>query len=76
MKVRAECVNGHILAIGGGPDSVDRFPICAAVRKNDAELKQAIDRAFAELAKSGKLGEVFARWHIPFEHSKVLKEGN
>ena len=66
---------GKFAFLGGGPDSVDRFPICAAVRKNDAKLKQAIDRAFAELAKSGKLGEVFAHWHIPFERSTVLDEG-
>jgi polar amino acid transport system substrate-binding protein len=55
---------GKFVFLGSGSESVDRFPICAAVRKNDAELKQAIDQAFAELAKSRKLGEVFARWHI------------
>jgi polar amino acid transport system substrate-binding protein len=66
---------GKLAFLGGGPDSIDRFPICAAVRKNDAELKQVLDRAFAELAKSGKLGEVFARWHIPFGNSTASKEG-
>jgi polar amino acid transport system substrate-binding protein len=46
--------------------SVDRFPICAVVRKADADLKAALDRAFAELARSGELAQVFARWHIPY----------
>jgi ABC-type amino acid transport substrate-binding protein len=45
----------------------DRFPICAAVRKSDDDLKGAIDRAFADLAESGQLAEVFACWHIPYE---------
>ena len=66
---------GKLVFFGGGPNSIDRFPICAAVRKNDAELKQAIERAFAELAESRKLGEVFARWHIPFERTAVSTEG-
>ena len=48
------------------PISRRSFPICAAVRKSDRDLKAAIDRAFAELAESGKLAEVYARWHIPF----------
>ncbi len=47
-------------------DFVDRFPICAAVRKSDPDLKTAIDHALIELAGSGKLTEVFQRWHIPY----------
>ena len=47
-------------------ESKDRFPICAAVRKSDADLKAAIDQALAELAESGELAKVFARWHIPY----------
>ena len=46
---------------------VDRFPICAAVRKSDRDLKDAIDRAWDELDRSGRLAQVFARWHIPYE---------
>jgi polar amino acid transport system substrate-binding protein len=46
--------------------SVDRFPICAAVRKGDADLKAALERAFDELAESGELAKVFARWHVPY----------
>ena len=45
---------------------VDRFPICAAVRKSDADLIAAIDEAFAELAQKGELAKVFARWHVPY----------
>ena len=48
-------------------ESVDCFPICAAVRKTDGDLKDAIDRAWDELDRSGRLAEVFARWHIPYE---------
>lgn len=47
-------------------DAADRFPICAAVRKTDNDLKDALDRAFAGLAKSGELARVFARWHVPY----------
>jgi polar amino acid transport system substrate-binding protein len=46
-------------------DSLDRFPLCAAVRKSDGDLKAAIDRALEELQRSGRLARVFARWHIP-----------
>jgi ABC-type amino acid transport substrate-binding protein len=45
----------------------DRFPICAAVRKSDDDLKMVLDQAFDEFASTGKLAEVFARWHIPYE---------
>jgi polar amino acid transport system substrate-binding protein len=47
-------------------DAADRFPICAAVRKTDRDLKAAIDQALQELAESGKLAAVFDRWHIPY----------
>ena len=52
-------------------DAVDRFPICAAVRKADKDLKAAIDRALNELAASGELAAVFARWHIPYPGRKT-----
>jgi ABC-type amino acid transport substrate-binding protein len=45
---------------------MDRFPICAVVRKTDADLITALNDAFAELAQSGELAEVFARWHVPY----------
>jgi ABC-type amino acid transport substrate-binding protein len=51
-----------------GSGSPDRFPICAAVRKADADLKDAIDRAWDELDRSGRLAQAFARWHIPYDH--------
>jgi ABC-type amino acid transport substrate-binding protein len=44
----------------------DRFPLCAAVRKTEADLKEAIDQAWDELDRSGQLATVFARWHIPY----------
>jgi ABC-type amino acid transport substrate-binding protein len=46
---------------------VDAFPIVAAVRKSDVALKDAIDRAWDELDRSGRLVRAFARWHIPHE---------
>ncbi len=61
---------GELKFIGGGSEEVDRFPICAAVRKGDADLKAAIDQALDELAESGRLAEVFQRWHIPFMSSR------
>ncbi len=48
------------------PDSKDRFPLCVAVRKSDGDLKAEIDRALAELKRSGRLSKVFARWHVPY----------
>jgi len=48
-------------------DFADRFPLCAAVRKTEGDLKEAIDRAWDELDRSGQLARVFARWHIPYE---------
>src|SRR5439155_19675402 len=61
-----------------GSASVDRFPICAAVRKTDRDLKEAIDRAWEELDRSGRLAQVFTRWHIPYDpptasHSQTRK---
>jgi len=47
-------------------EKVDRFPICAVVRKTDADLIAAIDEAFAELAQTGELAKVCARWHVPY----------
>jgi polar amino acid transport system substrate-binding protein len=49
------------------PESPDGFPISAAVRKSDRDLKEAIDRAWDELERSGRLAQVFARWHIPYD---------
>ncbi len=45
----------------------DRFPIGAAVRRSDGDLKDAIDVAWDTLDRSGKLAKVFARWHVPYE---------
>ena len=47
--------------------SVDRFEICAAVRREETDLKDAISRALHELYQSGKLQESFAKWHVPLE---------
>jgi polar amino acid transport system substrate-binding protein len=55
------------LAFLAVPSRVDRYPICAAVRKADGDLKDAIDRAWKELDRSGRLSQVFARWHIPYQ---------
>lgn len=43
----------------------DVFPLCAAVRIADADLKEVVDEAIIGLERSGRLDEVFARWHIP-----------
>ena len=57
---------GRLKFVRDESDAADRFPICAAVRKNDADLAGAIDQAFEALAESGQLTEVFALWHIPY----------
>jgi ABC-type amino acid transport substrate-binding protein len=48
-------------------DPGDRLPITAAVRKADRDLKDAIDQVWDDLDRSGRLAEVFTRWHIPFK---------
>lgn len=58
---------GKLKLLSAGADTGDRFSICAAVRKNDADLREAIDAALQELASSGQLGEVFGRWHVPYD---------
>jgi ABC-type amino acid transport substrate-binding protein len=45
----------------------DAFALVAAVRKSDVELKDAIDHAWDELNRSGRLARAFAHWHIPYE---------
>jgi ABC-type amino acid transport substrate-binding protein len=55
------------LAFLPADNTVDRFPISAVVRKADADLKDAIDRAWDELDRSGRLAQVFAHWSIPYE---------
>jgi len=62
----------EISAAGPQSESVDRFPISAAVRKSDSDLKDAIDRAWDDLDRSGRLASVFTRWHIPYEPATAL----
>jgi ABC-type amino acid transport substrate-binding protein len=63
---------GELRFITPGTD-VDRFAICAAVRRGETELKTAIDEAIAALRQSGQLQEAFTRWNIPF-NSKLVTE--
>ena len=55
---------------------VDSFPVSAAVRKADGDLKAAIDRAWDGLDRSGRLAQVFAHWHIPYApvHDSVTRK--
>ncbi len=57
----------ELLPAADPESAMDAFPIVAAVRKSDRELKDAIDRAWDELDRSGRLARAFARWHIPYE---------
>jgi polar amino acid transport system substrate-binding protein len=50
-----------------GSGRVDSFPISAAVRKSDPDLKDAIDRAWDELERTNRLSSIFARWQVPYE---------
>lgn len=54
--------------------SLDSYPISAAVRKTDTDLKDVIDRAWEELDRSGRLGRTLARWHIPYEPAASLEK--
>jgi polar amino acid transport system substrate-binding protein len=53
--------------------SGDRFPLCAAVRKTEGDLKDAIDAAWDELDRSGELARDFARWHIHYKSGAVAE---
>jgi ABC-type amino acid transport substrate-binding protein len=63
------------LAFLAAEETADCFPITAAVRKADLDLKNAIDRAWVELGQAGQLAQVFARWHIPY-HAPASPEPN
>lgn len=63
---------GKLKFIGGGSEAVDHFGICAAVRKGDDDLKAAIDEALNELAKTGRVAEVFKRWHVPYTEAQEM----
>jgi polar amino acid transport system substrate-binding protein len=58
---------GALVFLPGADPPVDRFPVCAAVRKSDGDLEEAIDRSWDALDRSGRLAAVLARWHIPME---------
>jgi len=63
------------LAFLAAATTVDCFPISAVVRKSDRDLKDAIDRAWDELDRSGRLAQVFARWHIPDDPGAAADTG-
>ncbi len=46
---------GKLKFVPPGESAVDRFPICAAVRKTDTDLRDAIDNTLDELASSGQV---------------------
>ena len=62
------------LAFLPAAEAQDCFPISAAVRQSDRDLKDAVDRAWIELDRSGRLAEVFARWHVPYERARVTDQ--
>jgi polar amino acid transport system substrate-binding protein len=53
----------------------DCFPICAALRRSDGDLKFAIDSAWDKLHASGKLAPIFDRWHVPYEPAPSPPKG-
>lgn len=65
---------GRLKFVPPGADAIDRFPICAAVRKSDSDLRDGVDQALDELASSGQLTEVFTRWHIPYDPPRKTEE--
>ena len=65
---------GKLVFLSAG-ENADRIPLCAAVRKTERDLKEAIDRAWDELDRSGQLARVFDRWHIPFGSGAVTMPG-
>jgi ABC-type amino acid transport substrate-binding protein len=66
--------SGRLAFLPASPPA-DSFPISAAVRKTDRDLKDAIDQAWDELEQSNALARVFARWHIPYAPVSVREAG-
>lgn len=69
------CTQGNYLAAKRWPDVlrfvdtdtlVDRFPVCAAVRSADVEMKKRIDQIMDRFAKSGRLAAIYHRWNVPY----------
>ena len=54
---------------------VDCFPICAAVRKSDRDLKDAIDRAWDELDRSGRLARSLPAGTSPTSPPRLPRRG-
>ena len=59
-----------------GPDDADAFPVSAALRKSDGDLKDAVDRAWVDLERSGRLSRAFARWQVPYEPITAAHAGS
>jgi ABC-type amino acid transport substrate-binding protein len=59
--------------VRGESEPVDRFPICAAVRKSDGDLREAVDQVLDQLAQSGELADIFKRWHVPYDWPRTAK---
>ena len=50
---------------------VDQFPVCIAMRRGQTELKNQIDTRLTALRTTGRLEQVFSRWHLPKEASSI-----
>ncbi len=76
VSTRASWLANHAwpdrLVFHPGPENLDRFPVSAAVRKSDGDLKEAIDHAWDVLDRTGKLAQVFTRWHVPYKSRSVI----
>jgi hypothetical protein len=64
---------GKLAFLPAARPTVDCFPICAAVRKSDRDLKNAIDHVWDELTHTGQLTQALARWHITDQPDTVTE---
>ena len=61
---------GKLEFLPAGPDRADALSHLRGGAQVGPRLKDAIDRAWDELDRSGRLAQVFARWHIPYESGR------
>ena len=54
------------VVLAKGFEPVDRWNFALAVREENTELRQALNRGIRELVEGGSLSGIFSRYHVPY----------